>query len=296
MITYGHELYIAKAIEGVLIQQCDFNIELIIADDCSPDNTEAIVSGMIKNDPRSHIICYTRHLENKGMINNFIWTLQQCKGKYIAMCEGDDYWTDPLKLQKQVDFLEENPEYSLCFHNANIIYEDYRKSRRFYNIESRVYTGEEVLREWVIPTASVVFRKDMYEPVHHPDFIFGDIVLYLSMATKGKLFGLNDVMSIYRKHKAGVTKTSKSNLIEYKKSYINHITAIKLAFNGTFADACNEILAERYIDLARYQLFNLNLLFVGSLKKGYLINPEVFFKNFFNIRAFVKSLIIHFGQ
>ena len=101
MITYKHESYIAEAIEGVLKQECDFELELIIADDCSPDSTEQIVKEIINNHPNGHWIRYTKHQTNLGMINNFIWSVKQSNGKYLALCEGDDYWTDPLKLQKQ---------------------------------------------------------------------------------------------------------------------------------------------------------------------------------------------------
>ncbi|MDO9260985.1 MAG: glycosyltransferase, partial [Flavobacteriaceae bacterium] len=104
MITYNHENYIQQAIEGVLMQTCNFEVELIIANDCATDKTDEVIQEIIKNHPNSSWIKYTNHSQNKGMMPNFIWAMQQCKGKYIALCEGDDYWTDPLKLQKQVEF------------------------------------------------------------------------------------------------------------------------------------------------------------------------------------------------
>ena len=104
MITYGHENFIEQAIKGVLIQECNFDFELIIANDCSPDNTDIIIKDIIANDPRAGKIKYVRHNNNIGMMPNFIYALQSAKGKYIALCEGDDYWTLPSKLQKQVDF------------------------------------------------------------------------------------------------------------------------------------------------------------------------------------------------
>ena len=121
MITYKHETFIAEAIEGVLMQEVDFPVELIIADDCSPDGTGEIVQKFIDEHPNGRWIKYTKHKANKGMMPNFVWALEQAKGKYIALCEGDDYWTDPLKLQKQVDFLEANEEYILTGHDAVIV-------------------------------------------------------------------------------------------------------------------------------------------------------------------------------
>ena len=101
MITYGHEKFIREAIEGVLMQECDFEVELILANDCSPDQTDSVIQDIIKNHPKGCWIKYIRQENNIGMMPNFIFALKQCKGKYIALCEGDDYWTDPLKLQKQ---------------------------------------------------------------------------------------------------------------------------------------------------------------------------------------------------
>ena len=111
MITYGHEKFIEEAINGVLMQECDFVVELIIANDCSPDKTDAVIQNILCNHPRASWIKYIKHDKNLGMMPNFIFAMQECKGKYIALCEGDDYWTDPSKLQKQVDFLEANSDY-----------------------------------------------------------------------------------------------------------------------------------------------------------------------------------------
>src|SRR5690554_114420 len=93
MITYGHEKYIHKAIEGVLMQQGGFDVEFIIADDHSPDNTEDIVKNIKNTHPKASCIKYTKHPVNKGMTQNFSWALKEATGKYIALCEGDDYWT-----------------------------------------------------------------------------------------------------------------------------------------------------------------------------------------------------------
>ncbi len=121
MVTYGHEKYIREAIEGILMQRGDFNFELIIANDASPDATNQIVSEILKNHTNSDKICYIEQEKNIGMMPNFIFALQQAQGDYIALCDGDDYWTDPYKLQKQVDFLEANPDYVLSFHKVKIL-------------------------------------------------------------------------------------------------------------------------------------------------------------------------------
>ena len=113
-ITYNHEQYIHQCIEGILAQKTSFPVEYIIADDCSTDGTRAICEEYARNYP--DIIRLVSSSANVGAVENEQRAFLAAKGKYIATCEGDDYWTDPLKLQKQVDFLESHPEYSVCFH------------------------------------------------------------------------------------------------------------------------------------------------------------------------------------
>ena len=105
MITYGHEKYIREAIDGVFMQETNFEIELIIADDASPDGTKEIIASICKNHPKGNSIKYFRQDSNIGMMPNFVFALTKSEGEYVAVCEGDDYWIDSLKLQKQVDFV-----------------------------------------------------------------------------------------------------------------------------------------------------------------------------------------------
>jgi glycosyltransferase involved in cell wall biosynthesis len=113
VITYNQEKFIEETLNGVLFQKSDFKIELIISNDCSTDNTNNVINDVIKKYQGEINIRYFNHETNIGMMKNFIFSLEQCNGKYIALCDGDDYWIDENKLQKQVDFLENNPEFSL---------------------------------------------------------------------------------------------------------------------------------------------------------------------------------------
>ncbi len=212
MITYGHEKFIFEAIEGVLSQKCSHEIELIIADDNSPDKTKEIVEGIIKNHPNGSWIKYTRHEQNKGMMPNFIWALQQAKSEYIALCEGDDYWTDPLKLQKQVDFLVANQDYVMCYHDAfgicedeSIAYESKIKSVGG-NKKNDLSNEDLLLCDYVIPTMSVCYRNIS---TNYPDLFAsaknGDMYLFAFLSQFGKAKQLNNITtSAYRIHKGGV--------------------------------------------------------------------------------------------
>lgn len=199
MITYGHEDYIEESINGILAQVFDAEIELIISDDCSPDNTENVVKNIIANHPNGHWIKYIKHTENKGAIPNFVWAISQAKGKYIALCEGDDYWIDPLKLKKQVDFLENNPEYSLTFHKIKELTTREEKFTFTNPDEEKTYTISDLSKENFIITVSVVFKNNM-ETI--PDWLqyspIGDYPLHLLNASYGLIKYFPDEMAVYR--------------------------------------------------------------------------------------------------
>jgi glycosyltransferase involved in cell wall biosynthesis len=220
MITYAHENFIEQAINSILMQDCAFEVELIIANDCSPDNTDVFIRNIINNHPNSSWIKYINHEKNLGMMPNYISALQQCKGKYIAMCEGDDYWTDPYKLQKQVDFLEKNEDYSLCFHSTHILEPDGSINVNDFleKMPDKYQTFEDLsIYGNYIQTASVIFRRTIlplpeifnYSPA-------GDYPLWLYAASKGNVHYIPDTMAVYRRG-VGVW----SSLDEAKRSF-NH--------------------------------------------------------------------------
>lgn len=190
MITYNHEKYIAEAIEGVLMQEVDFEVELIIADDCSTDRTGEIVHDYIEHHPRGNWIKYTRHQSNLGMMPNFIWALKACQGKYIALCEGDDYWSFDNKLAKQISFLNQNSSYSFSFHDCNVIKNGKLSSGDKYWPQPRVsnLNSKDILSSQFVPTCSVVF-KTLCLPKKLPDeFIVannGDRFLFFLLSLCG---------------------------------------------------------------------------------------------------------------
>lgn len=203
MITYGHENFIKQAIDGVLQQHTNFPVELIIANDCSPDGSDAIIKNAIVVAPENITIKYTRHDKNLGMMPNFMWALAKAQGKYIALCEGDDYWTDPLKLQKQVDFLEANGDYAMCFHPVIILKPDGDLVEDFItkvpeNFEERITLAS---NPNYIHTPSVVFRniiKEEFQRIEFQNSPIGDYILYLMITKYGKIGYLKDTMAVYR--------------------------------------------------------------------------------------------------
>lgn len=202
IITYNQKDYISKCIEGILMQIVDFSIEIIIGDDKSTDGTREILKYYADKYP-GLIRLNLREVRGLGLPGkeNFVTTLSMCNGEYIALCEGDDYWTDPLKLQKQVDFLEANPDYVLCFHPISIlktngeIVDDFitKAPDNYETIETLARLGN------YIHTPSVVFRNVIKEfPFEFELSPIGDYFLYMVLAEHGKLGCLEDKMAVYR--------------------------------------------------------------------------------------------------
>ena len=167
-IAYNHEHYIRRCIESVLMQQVNFPIEFIIADDCSTDGTRAICEEYAAKYPGIIRLISSDH--NVGAVENEQRAFLAAKGKYIATCEGDDYWTDPLKLQKQVDFLESHPDYSVCFHRFKRFHacdgtweSDHCDNLFKEGQESVEVSMHQFMHQWVTQYLTMVFRKDCYD-------------------------------------------------------------------------------------------------------------------------------------
>lgn len=229
MIAYNHEKFIKNAIEGVLMQKTSYSFQLVIGEDCSNDATRIICEKYAEKYPNKIILLPSE--KNLGMMPNFIRTLKACTGKYIALCEGDDYWIDTLKLQKQVDFLESHSNYSGCYHHV------YRAlSNNNFDISSKkIYKGcplkkitiEDLLynKYSLFHTSSFVFRSNLLEyPEWFNTMVSGDMSLFFIIAAKGPIGYIQNVMSVYREHEGGITKTSDHN----EKLAINRIIMLKL--------------------------------------------------------------------
>ncbi len=254
MLTYLHGDYIKQAINGVLIQECDFPIELIVADDRSPDNTEEVVNDFLKDHPKKHLVRYTRHEKNKGMHGNFQWMTDQARGKYIAQCEGDDYWTDPHKLQKQVDFLEANPEYGLVYTKARIYEENQQK---FWGLD----LGKEIKRkDGILYKNHLTSLTTLYRAALNQEYLkgyghlrknwaMGDYPKWIWFYYNSKIHFIDEVTAVWRK-----LEHSASNFAEVKKkmAFKHNTIKVQTYFGKIYLDApehiklVNELLYNYY--------------------------------------------------
>ncbi|WP_255498726.1 glycosyltransferase [Dysgonomonas sp. ZJ709] len=204
MVTYNHEKFIAEAIDSIVMQQTNFQFELIIGEDCGPDKTREICIAYQQKYPE--IIKLNFQDKNVGAQQNFMNTYNLCKGKYIALCEGDDYWTDMHKLQKQVDFLEQHSDFVMCAHASQTYMDGEFKD---CTIDKSVLTFDDIIAEdWGIMTASILFKKEAFDvPEWFTKIRNGDFGLQLLLSIKGKIGYLSDNMSVYRQHPGGISAT-----------------------------------------------------------------------------------------
>lgn len=272
MITYNHEKFIEKAIDSLIIQQTQFPIKVIISDDCSTDRTKEILKLYKKNYP--DIIEVFFNPQNIGASKNAARTFGKCfnsGAKYIAMLEGDDYWTDPLKLQKQVDFLEQNRDYSLCITNYNIIDEnDNIKNENAFVINKDTLTDADVIRTWA-PTLTMVYRTADFEEKwlgYFQQVYNVDVCLAALLCQKGKAKFLNFSSANYRKHSGGIF-SKKSKIFKYENRLNTYYALLNiLKLNNKVKRELVSAIRNHYINL--YGLYSAdkqkrNSLLIKSL-------------------------------
>ena len=215
-LVFNHEPYLRQCLDGFVMQKTNFRFVVIVHDDCSTDGSASIIREYAEKYPNLfHVIIQPQNLYSRGIsptreyINPII---EQLKPKYIAMCEGDDYWTDPHKLQKQVDFLEEHQNYSFTFHKAVVLQKGEIDSSLYAHLENRDYSAAEIYDVWSVPTASVVYRRTMCGTKRPKHVVFGDILLFLNLLDNGLAYCMDFTGSVYRRHSGGISYSISYNL------------------------------------------------------------------------------------
>ena len=266
VLAYNHEKYIRDCLDGILCQKVDFKYELIIHDDASTDNTVNIIREYERQYPDIIEPIYqeqNQYSQGKKILMTFVYP--RAKGKYIALCEGDDYWTDPNKLQKQFDFMEAHDDVSMTFHDATIVDSKHKKittcSRYFRN---RFVQNESVIINGggFCPTASLMF-KTKYVQEGYPYFCLGchvgDHPLQLFLATKGRVYYFTSKMSVYRLASNDTSWTvqfAKSGLTSEKiksfKTTFVMLDGINGLFDGVYSKTIQKANANYFIYIILY--------------------------------------------
>lgn len=206
VITYNHERYIRQALDSVLVQRLDVPWEVVVGEDCSTDGTGVIVREYAARHPERIRLLDTPHNLGAFGKHNFVRTLGECRGEYVALLEGDDYWTDPDKLRRQVEFLDANPTHAACFHPVDVVDAAGRVTDEFPRTAQSDFGLDDLIRGNVIPTCSVVFRRGLFGafPAWFYDCVAGDWPLHLLNARHGRARRLPGRMGAYRVHAGGV--------------------------------------------------------------------------------------------
>lgn len=259
-LVYNHASYLRQCLDGFVMQKTSFKYEVIVHDDASTDGSSDIIREYAQKFPNIFkVIIQHQNVYSKGISPTKKYVLPLCTGKYIAMCEGDDYWTDPYKLQKQVDFLESHPDYSMCCHGADVLNETLREvDCACEHMTTREYFPDDAFPTWQIPTASIVYKKkevDTYTLKNADSFMAGDVVLILKCMHVGRVWGMSEHMSVYRMNQGGAT--SQSLDMNGQLRLCRHYQALIQNFPKINTDYCH-----RYIAMTHYTNFRQSKKFI----------------------------------
>ena len=235
VLTYQHEKYIEQALDSFLSQETTFPFEIVIHDDASKDKTAEIIRRYAEQYPDIvKPLLQEKNQFSQGIFNvSGVYNYPRARGKYIAFCDGDDFWTDVHKLQRQVDYMEAHPECTLAIHAAMFVAEDGTPTgeMRPYS-EDRTLTMEDViLARSQYPSSSMLFQTELAQSL--PEFYYqapvGDVPLHLAMAIKGTVYYDNTIMSVYRlgAPESWVTTLAKGNRLERQKKELSHNIAMR---------------------------------------------------------------------
>ena len=295
-ITYNQNDYIRQCLDGFVMQRTNFRFEAIVHDDASTDGTDEIVREYAEKYP--DIIKpifetenqYSKHDGSLGRIMN-----ANTRGKYVAICEGDDYWTDPLKLQKQADFLDANPQCSLTYHACKNVFSTPCKVNCLTgeNVKD-FYSDVDFVIHYPFQTATVMYRKeildsDLYKKAQAIGCVFGDVLLYFSASRFGTIEGVNEQMSVYRRHEGGISQHM-YDADKLWKSY-NDWLKVALLFGGKISslikkERLSALIVKAYsykkyflfLRLEALSLIKSPISFVQSLKTILCFHFNRFFK------------------
>lgn len=290
VLAYNQERFIGQCLEGIVTQKTNFPFEAIVHDDASTDNTAGIIREYAERYP--HIIkpiYETQNIYQKDPGEIDLIMQRNCKGEYIGFCEGDDYWSDPKKLQLQVDFMDAHSDYSMCFHRASTIYDDANLITSFdgTTVENRDYDINEIYRKWNVSLASVIYRKSMLERFAPIDkrIIYSDKILLLRCASVGKARGFAREMSVYRVHGGGVTHLESMNKSrKMRKPYFYEYMLREFSFGKETKAEIKRNLGLAYLNRMKIEkVFSMSWIKDGFY--GFCLYPSFVFSYFLKKRS-----------
>jgi glycosyltransferase involved in cell wall biosynthesis len=255
MLAYNHEKFISKAIDSVMMQEIDCNFELIIGEDCSTDNTRKILRRFREKFPSK--IFLREYSKNVGSRKNYMDGIASCRGDYIAILDGDDYWLSKNKLAEQVEYLDNHKDFSFCFHPVKEQLEDGPLIRTCYPITKKKRYELKDMAEFIgIGTSSVLFRRNKF--CGFPDWFskapVGDWPLFFLLSKNGSIGYIDKAMSVHRLHAQGSGHGWRSNRINALKTNIKIVKLMMIDVDQTNKKYFKNSINRRYYDLAHAYL------------------------------------------
>lgn len=286
--VYNHEPFLHQCLDGFVKQITTFPFTVFVHDDASTDNSASIINQYAQRYPNI-IIPYLEkenlYQKRDGRFIDVTYSPDHLNGKYIAFCEGDDYWTDPYKLQKQVDYMESHPDCTMCFGNAIEHWEDNSSPDKvFAKIQDKDYSGIELSDNWIVPTATAMIKREIIQCdlfkkyTSDKRIITGDLPLWLTCAAKGIIHGIPDVLCVYRRSNTGFMLTMNTHR---RLAMGDTRIAIYSIFGGKYKRTCISVALGYYQRAILDELKGRNyaLLFTCIIKflKACLRYPDIAF-------------------
>ena len=291
VVTYNQEQYIRQCLDSIVMQQTNFDYEVIIGEDCSTDSTPQICDEYAEHFP---FIKVYHHPENLGLVKNWEFVLNRCQGEYVAMIEGDDYWTNPKKLQTQVDYLEAHPNCQICFYKPSVVFTDDVSEKQmqdekviFDHLLPRSYCRRDIYGKWAILTSTVVFRN-LLKQYYFPSNVFiTDYYLFLSLMEEGTADCIDIIGTAYRRTGANYSSQYSYEICcKLYKQYRYYMLSMPDLWDIS-KSLCNEYLQgiiydKNHTDTWKYRFhymwLNKELIFSSFMLTTivkYMINPIV---------------------
>lgn len=254
--TYNHQAYIEEALDSVLMQKTDYKFEVLVGEDCSTDETRNVLKQYEKKHPNKIKVFYRERNLNKEKIRNSADLRMRCKGKYIIGLEGDDFWTDPLKIQKQIEFLEKNPDFIAVSHRCKVVGKDSQSiDEKYPECKDRIYTLKHLVSE-IMPgqLTTIMYRNPNYmdeniKNIMYKNIVPGDRAIYFALASQGKIYCMPEVMSAYRHIKSGGSSFSANYNLDFdrEQKWAYEIYCFAKSTNNTQAIEYSRLLYFRYL-------------------------------------------------
>lgn len=254
--TYNHEKYIKECLDSLINQVTSFKYEIIVHDDASTDATASIIRDYAERFPDIIIPIYEKEnvfSKDRNLVRKIVTS--NCKGQYMAWCEGDDYWCDQYKLQKQVDIMDSDREIGLVYGKSKQ-YDESKGKFLAKTIGEKVLSSEALLLNNTIPTATVLVRSSIYyeymkdQEIQNNQWLMGDYPLWIYCSIKSKVFFMDDVISVYRV----LRESASHSLVNRQKleSFYESATQMKLFFNDRYKLVDNDIITSQHHELLLY--------------------------------------------